>query len=123
VAEDRVFLCPVSDLPEEGASRGFSIDTSFGMLEIFVVSKDNGIVAYLNSCPHTGGPLDWLPDQFLSLDGKLIQCATHDARFRIEDGVCVAGPCVGQRLQQLRTLIAKGDLYVDFSAEGTAALR
>jgi nitrite reductase/ring-hydroxylating ferredoxin subunit len=63
------------------------------------------VVAYRNSCPHTGGPLDWVPDQFLNLDGDLIQCATHDALFRIEDGVCVKGPCVGRSLTAVPVVI------------------
>jgi nitrite reductase/ring-hydroxylating ferredoxin subunit len=59
------------------------------------------VFGYENSCPHTGGPLDWVPDQFLNLEGNLIQCATHDALFSIEDGLCLKGPCAGQSLHAL----------------------
>ena len=90
-------LCVLNELPE-GASRGFSIDTGRGWLELFLVRRNGRIRAYRNSCPHTGAPLDWVPDQFLNPAGDLIQCATHDALFRIEDGLCVAGPCAGQAL-------------------------
>lgn len=97
-------VCSLADLPE-GSSRGFSIQTGDSCKDIFLVHKNGRISAYLNSCPHTGGPLDWVPDQFLNLDGDLIQCATHDALFRIEDGMCMAGPCAGRSLTPLRVEI------------------
>ncbi|TCK17191.1 nitrite reductase/ring-hydroxylating ferredoxin subunit [Thiogranum longum] len=90
-------ICDLSALPED-SSRGFCISTSAGLADIFLVRKSGEVRGYLNQCPHTGGPLDWVPDQFLDLDRRLIQCATHDALFRIDDGVCVAGPCAGQSL-------------------------
>lgn len=55
--------------------------------------RDGELFAYRNSCPHTGSPLDWVEHQFLDLDGALIQCATHDARFLIDTRECVFGPC------------------------------
>ena len=98
-------LCNLDDLPEGGA-RGFSVagnEKAGGeeTKEIFVVRFDDNIYGYMNSCPHTGGPLDWVPDQFLNLDNTHIQCATHDALFRIEDGFCIAGPCVNMSLQSV----------------------
>ncbi len=116
MTEQRIFLCALQELAD-GASRGFTVATATGVQDIFVVHKNTQVVAYRNSCPHTGGPLDWVPDQFLSLDGSLIQCATHDARFRIEDGVCIAGPCAGRRLSPVRTVLVKGAVYAEFSAQ------
>lgn len=80
--------------------------------EIFLVRDESGLHGYLNRCPHTGSPLDWLPDQFLSLDKTEIQCATHDARFRIRDGICTSGPCIGDRLTPLVLRITDADIYV-----------
>jgi nitrite reductase/ring-hydroxylating ferredoxin subunit len=114
-------LCRLRELPD-GTSRGFSVATPSGSLELFVVSKDGGIFAYRNSCPHTGAPLDWLPDRFLTMDGTMIQCATHDARFRIRDGLCVAGPCAGRRLQRLATVTEQDDLFLDLSADVASGL-
>ena len=105
------FLCRLDELPE-GTSRGFSVKSAGGFADIFVVHKHNQVFAYQNSCPHTGGPLDWLPDRFLNLDGDLIQCATHDALFRIEDGACVAGPCNGRGLTPLPLALRDGEVYL-----------
>lgn len=90
-------VCRPEAVPE-GGSRGFSVAVEEGGFELFIVRRSDRLYAYLNCCPHTGGPLDWVPDQFLNLDGDCIQCATHDALFRIEDGYCIAGPCRGRSL-------------------------
>ena len=74
--------------------------------------KNSRLFAYRNSCPHTGGPLDWLPDQFLDIDGELIQCATHDALFRIEDGRCIAGPCAGKALIPVSVEISNDEVFL-----------
>lgn len=105
-------LCDVCVLPE-GASRGFNISTPTGDEAVFLVHRHGRIVAYRNSCPHTGAPLDWVPDRFLNLDGDLIQCANHDALFRIEDGLCIAGPCNGKRLSRIEILVDDGVVYAD----------
>ena len=64
----------------------------------------------VNSCPHTGGPLDWVEDQFLDLDRRHILCATHGALFRIEDGHCLAGPCKGKGLTAVAIVVAEGEV-------------
>ena len=51
-----------------------------------------------NACPHTGGPLAQPGTLPLSRDGRHLVCQTHGALFRIEDGLCIAGPCAGTRL-------------------------
>ncbi|BAZ95304.1 uncharacterized protein FOKN1_2947 [Thiohalobacter thiocyanaticus] len=63
---------------------------------------------YINRCPHAGSPLDWMPDQFLSLDQRHIQCATHAALFTLDGGECVAGPCVGDRLTPVALELVDG---------------
>ena len=81
-------------------------------LRLFVVRKDEILAAYRNHCPHTGAPLEWLPDQFLDLDNNFIQCAIHGALFRPEDGYCLRGPCVGQSLEPLTLEVVDGRIRV-----------
>lgn len=102
-------LCSVAELSDPG-SRGFRVWRDGGPVEIFLVRSGEEVFAYRNSCPHTGGPLDWMPDQFLDVDGELIQCATHDALFRLEDGLCVAGPCAGQALEAVPVDVQDGQV-------------
>jgi nitrite reductase/ring-hydroxylating ferredoxin subunit len=93
-------LCRIDELPR-AEGRGFTIRDGARELHLFVMLRDGRPHAYLNRCPHTGVNLDWTPDRFLDWTGRMIQCATHGALFRIEDGYCVAGPCAGRSLTAL----------------------
>ncbi len=104
------FLCRLDDIPVPG-SKGFA--PGDGRREIFVVRDAGGVYAYENSCPHTGGPLDWTPDRFLTLDKRLILCATHGALFRVRDGTCVGGPCAGRSLAAVRISIVDGEIRLN----------
>ena len=104
-------LCGLDDIPD-GGSNGFLTETSDGRLLYLAVRRGPRVFVYVNSCPHTGMPLDFRPGQFLNADKTLIQCSTHGAEFRIEDGHCVAGPCEGDRLKPVATEIRGGRVYV-----------
>lgn len=101
-------LCRLDDLADPGA-RSFTLRMLNDRIEdIFLVRRGTEVFAYRNHCPHTGSPLDWQPHQFLNLERTLIQCATHSALFRINDGHCVSGPCVGQALTCLEVKLVAG---------------
>jgi len=100
------------DEVEDGASRGFKVWRRGEMLDGFLVRQGDRVHAYVNSCPHTGAPLDWTPDQFLDLSGRLIQCAIHGARFDIRSGLCVEGPCVNRYLQEIPVVIRNRTVYL-----------
>ena len=102
-------LCTVVDIPLDGA-RGYTIDINAGPVAVFVVRKGDAIHAYINRCPHMGTSLDWQPDKFLDSSNSLIQCSTHGALFRIEDGLCIHGPCINQSLTGLRTEIRENNI-------------
>jgi nitrite reductase/ring-hydroxylating ferredoxin subunit len=89
-------LCRLDDIPDGGA-RGFP-PAAEGGAGLLAVRQGERVFVYLNACPHIGISLHWLPDRFLSADGRLIVCSTHGAEFRIADGVCVRGPCHGDAL-------------------------
>ena len=81
-------------------------------MDILVVRQGYRVYGYLNTCPHSGGPLDWVPDQFLDPAREYIQCATHAALFRITDGVCVYGPCASDRLTPVPTAVEAGEVVL-----------
>lgn len=89
------------NLGERGACSGF-----------FVREKDMTLRAYKNSCPHTGAPLNWTPDQFLTKEGLYIQCSIHGAMFKTQNGECFAGPCGGKFLKALSFVEQSGMAYV-----------
>ena len=107
----KIRLCAVESVTA-GSARGFDITSDRGKRNVLVVNHQGKYHAYVNSCPHTGVTLDWMPDQFLDSTGTLIQCATHGALFRIEDGLCIYGPCLDRSLTALTTSIEGPDLYI-----------
>jgi nitrite reductase/ring-hydroxylating ferredoxin subunit len=98
-------LCRLEDIPD-GAARGFPVRQS--EYDVFVFRDGAALRAFVNSCPHQGTPLDWVPDRFIAPDGEHFLCATHGALFRTEDGMCVAGPCFGERLKPVAVTLEDG---------------
>jgi len=94
--KDKITLCQLDDIPNSG-SKEFEVDGQ----SLFAVRKDNQVFVYINSCPHTGLPLNWQPDQFMDYDKKFIQCAMHAAIFDLNTGLCVSGPCQGDHLDNI----------------------
>lgn len=105
-------LCRTDEIADPG-SRGFSLQLAGETLELLVVKREGQAYAYRNRCPHTGVNLEWRADQFLDLTESYIQCATHGALFRVDDGFCLRGPCAGQSLQSLTLHERDGWLYIE----------
>ena len=100
-------LCRLDEIADPG-SKGFEFDDR----SIFVIRRGETIAGYVNSCPHTGGPLDWVDGQFLDIARESIVCATHGAQFRIGDGQCFAGPCLGDHLTPVKIDLVDGVLQL-----------
>ena len=52
-------LCRLEDIPDGGA-RGFP-PAPGGFTGLFAIRRGARVVIYVNSCPHLGVPLDWMP--------------------------------------------------------------
>ncbi|MEO0499480.1 MAG: Rieske (2Fe-2S) protein [Pseudomonadota bacterium] len=92
-----VALGPLADIAD-GKARGFVLEMKAGRFFGFVVRQDDEVRGYVDRCPHAGVPMTRALDDYLSPDGTLIACSWHGALFRIDDGLCVGGPCQGDRL-------------------------
>ena len=92
-----VTLGPLTLIPDNTA-RNFVLELRAGRFHGFVVRKGDTVHGYVDQCAHMALPLAQQLDQYLTEDGSLIQCSWHGALYRIQDGVCVGGPCVGARL-------------------------
>ncbi|MBP6011406.1 MAG: Rieske (2Fe-2S) protein [Alphaproteobacteria bacterium] len=104
-----VVVCRADEIGE-GCARGFIVGEA--RVDIVVVRRSGVLRTYLNSCPHQGTPLETFPDRFLDQSGLLL-CSTHGARFRVEDGHCVSGPCVGKSLRAIACAVEDGVVVVD----------
>jgi nitrite reductase/ring-hydroxylating ferredoxin subunit len=117
---DRQPLFQLEEIPD-GGSRGFEVsEPGLPAQRLLAVRLGSSVHVYLNICPHRGTPLDWRPDDFLDADGEHIVCASHGALFRIEDGVCLAGPCIGDQLEPFPVEVKGGAVY---GPEGVARCR
>lgn len=103
-------LCRIEEISGGGREFAFGERRS-----LFLIRRNGEVYAYANACPHTGAPLNWGRDQFLNGDGSLIQCSFHGALFRIEDGLCVWGPCVKQHLESVPVAVRDGEVILNQS--------
>ncbi len=81
-----------------GDARVLKVSAGERPQEIILARTDDGFRAYLNRCRHIPVSLDWGDGEVLDESGEMLQCRTHGALYRIEDGLCIAGPCKGHTL-------------------------
>jgi nitrite reductase/ring-hydroxylating ferredoxin subunit len=109
-------ICSMSDIPSQRA-RGFSLmrvedDGSTRPWPIIVVRWGRQVFGYVNHCPHHGANLDWERNQFLDPNGTRLMCGKHGALFDLGTGLCVDGPCKGQRLVPVNLTVLDNDICV-----------
>ena len=100
-------LCRLEDITD-GEGKGFEIERDDKIVDIFVVRQGDRVIGYHNVCPHVATPLNWADGNFMTLDRKYILCDSHGAEFRIEDGHCISGPCMGDSLEPLSVELRDG---------------
>lgn len=76
--------------------------------------RDHGgrLRAYVNICQHLPVPLDGGSRVFLTRNRQQLECGTHGARYRLEDGYCVHGPCRGRSLPALSVECEGDEVYL-----------
>ena len=104
-------LCRLDEIGDPGA-KGFEFRDGELRFAGFVVRQGGAARGYVDSCPHAGWPLASLGDRYLTREKDLILCAGHGALFRLEDGVCVSGPCAGGRLEPWPVAVVDGTVVV-----------
>jgi nitrite reductase/ring-hydroxylating ferredoxin subunit len=105
-----VRLCALAEIADPGA-RGFRFRAESALFAGFVVRRGELVAGYVDRCPHASWPLAALDDRFLTRTGEHILCSGHGALFRLEDGGCVAGPCMGQRLESWPVVVRGGEVF------------
>lgn len=102
-----VTLGPLS-LIDDGAARNFVLEMKAGRFHGFVLRDGDTVTGYVDRCPHAGVPLARTLDDYLTADGRLIQCSWHGALFDRASGRCVGGPCIGAALIPWPVTVAEG---------------
>ncbi|WP_439140886.1 Rieske (2Fe-2S) protein [Planktotalea sp.] len=104
------FLCNLDDIAD-GRSKG-AVPDKRGRDRVLLVRQGERVYGYVNTCPHYDrAPMAWKKDEFLNGDHSKIVCASHGALFRIEDGVCELGPCLGQALEPVHLTVRDGAVF------------
>lgn len=104
-----VALGPLAAI-RDGGARNYVLQLRAGRFHGFVVRRGDTVVGYVDRCPHAGVPLAQRLDDYLTPSGELIACSWHGALFRIDDGACVGGPCVGQALTGWPVTVVEGTI-------------
>lgn len=109
-------LCRPEEL-DEGECRRFDLPDGRGA--VLLVRHEGRTRAFVDACPHAGKTLDARPGHFLT-DRDVLLCGHHHAVFRMDDGVCLGGPCSGQRLRALPLTLEDGRLTLAPDADARA---
>ena len=108
-----IFLCRIDELIGEPATKNVVLAEGEDELDIVIVQTKDTRHAYINCCPHQFIPLETFPNHFLTEDKKFLVCSGHGAKFQLDTGKCVSGPCFGKGLDPLLTVEKDGALYLD----------
>jgi nitrite reductase/ring-hydroxylating ferredoxin subunit len=77
-----------------------------------VVARKNAkeYFGYVNVCTHEGIWLNVGSGTFFDTDRKSLRCGRHGARFEIDTGICVDGPCQGASLEPVALAVIQGEV-------------
>ena len=109
-------ICSLDDIElDENKIGQAALKTKINNKKVFLIAlrKGDEVFLYKNSCPHIGGPLDLDNAKFLTPNKTHIICSTHGALFEIEDGVCIDGPCVGDKLEAVACRVEDGMVWLN----------
>jgi len=104
-------LMPLADVPEDDA-RGVVWRDGPRQRRFIVLRWQGEVIVYRNACPHAGTQLDWIPDRFFDRAKERLFCAAHGASFEPDTGLCIDGPCVGDRLERCAMEIVDGVVHL-----------
>lgn len=111
-------LGPIDEIPERGLVFLFR-EGPFDEQGLLVRLPDGQVRAYRNQCRHLAVRLDLdEPGRLWDDSGRWLECRSHGARYRPEDGLCVDGPCRGSHLKPLPVEVRDGAVWLDTSKLG-----
>lgn len=114
---DERVICAAAALAEGGSGVRFRLRPADEDERGFAVRYGGRARAYVNRCPHAGTELDWRPGEFFEESGLFLICSTHGALFSPDTGICVAGPCRGDRLERIAVEEREGQVIIPASPE------
>jgi len=92
---------------------GTSRSLKAGQRPLIAVMRAGRLYIYENQCPHSGETLDPMGGSVASGGGLILACQRHGAEFLSDTGQCVAGPCLGEKLNSISYTIDNDDIFID----------
>ncbi len=118
--EKQRVLVPLASM-EEGDVHTFTVLDNIGMeQEAILIVHDEVPHAYVNWCPHKNVPLDDGSGVIFDAEAGILACQHHGALFRVDDGVCVEGPCIKACLKALKVEVRDGEIVLLTNLEDEA---
>jgi len=105
-------ICAGDVLANGGLGVRFRVMIDGVTASAFAVRYRDQVYAYLNRCAHKLVELDWEEGRFFDREGQYLVCATHGARYKPENGVCMSGPCPGTALAPLEVIEENGEVFL-----------
>ncbi len=96
----------------DGAGIVVPLSRGWPIVEVIVVRRGETFIAYRNQCAHMAVPLNLLDRVAMNAAGDLLLCDHHYASFRVEDGYCTEGPCMGESLTAVALAIRDGAVFI-----------
>lgn len=115
--QQRKVIARVGELTH-GQSKKFALSRGGREFEAMLVNYQGNLYAYMNRCPHVGINLDWVDNQFFTVDCRYLMCANHGAVFEPPTGECVWGPCAGASLESVDLAVDKGKVFASWAGGG-----
>lgn len=98
----KIRLAKVSDI-KQGEIKTFEYDGE----SIAICNVEGNFYAFLDSCTHMEFPLSGG-----KLDGEVITCPAHGARFNVRSGEALSMPAVTP-LKKFSTMVNGDDIYIE----------
>jgi nitrite reductase/ring-hydroxylating ferredoxin subunit len=106
------FLCHYQDLVNNPVQILSLPSSENNRDSVILTLHGDSIRAFRNQCPHAWVPLDLASPDILSGCKQYLQCSSHFAQFRKQDGYCIYGPCQGQSLQKVDVVVDKDKIFL-----------
>ena len=101
----------LNEIPD-GAGRIFQLSIEQKKFSLLVLRSGDCCYGYANRCPHFGMPLSVSDSQLIFEPHLWVKCNVHYAKFRWHDGLCEAGECEGESLQQVPLEVRDGFIHI-----------
>lgn len=112
ILNTRIENRPIANLKQVTNARTTNIPMQ-GRHDLVLIKLKNEIKAYENNCPHQNVPLNEAYKIDVNPFDNTMKCSVHDAFFKIENGECIDGPCLGEHLTPVSIRVDdKGDIFL-----------